>query len=81
MSLTTVCFAGYAVMWLTLPSCTDSPGAAEPGGEGLGTNRLGEARPARKENVIAFVVMPMPLVDSDKGQWPIFQHQEHLVSG
>lgn len=68
-------------MWLALPSCTDSPGAAEPSGEGLGTTRLGEARPARKENVIAFVVMPVPLVDSDKGQWPIFQHQEHLVSG
>lgn len=54
-------------MWLTVPSSTDSPGAAEPGGEGLGIHGLGEARPARKESVIPFVVMLMPLGDSDKG--------------
>lgn len=68
MSLAAVCFTGYALLWLTLPSCTDSPGTAEPGEEDLRINRLGEARPARKENMIAFTVMLKCLGDSDKGQ-------------
>lgn len=57
VSLTSVCFSGQTVIWLTLLSCTQSPGSAEPRGEDLGTNSLGEARPARKKNVVAFGVM------------------------
>lgn len=59
----------------------DSPGTAEPSEEGLGTNSQGEARPGRKEDMTAFVVMPVPLGDSNKGKWPVFQHQEHPISG
>lgn len=81
VSLVTVLFTGYAIMWLMLPSCIESPGTAEPNGEGLGTNRLEEARPVRMKNVITFVVMSAPVGDLDKGQWPLFQHQECPVSG
>lgn len=63
MSFNSVCFSGQAVIWLMLPSCIESPGTAEPRGEDLGTNGLGDARPARKENVVAFGVMQIACGD------------------
>lgn len=69
-------------MWLRVPSSTDSPGAAQPGREGLGIDPRAGRSPASKEGICDSLCC-----DADapwglrQGQWPGLQHQEQPVSG